>query len=145
MFFEELKLGQKLILPGIIVDKQELLEFSAKYDNIPLHTDEAYAAQTRFKGLIAPGIMTYLLVWVEYLKQDFFGEALVAGKSLKIDWLLPVYPGDELKGEIFISNLSNYGHYNGLVETTLQVCNQRNEKVMECLTHAVVRKKPLSE
>ena len=38
------------------------MAFARDYDNIPLHTDEEYAKTTPFGKLIAPGVMSFMLV-----------------------------------------------------------------------------------
>ena len=81
MFFDDLKLGMWVKIAPAVIEKQKMLEFAHTYDNIPLHTDEAYAKVSPFGQLIAPGVMSFMSVWARYLEVDFFGEQLLAGKS----------------------------------------------------------------
>lgn len=84
MYFEDLKLNMTVQIAPAVIEKDKMLEFARQYDNIPLHTDEAYAESTVFGGLIAPGVMSFMTVWAKYLEQDLFGRELLAGKSTKI-------------------------------------------------------------
>ena len=86
-----------------VIRKEKMLAFARDYDPLPLHTDEEYAKTTRFGGLIAPGVMSFMTVWAKYIEVDIIGDALIAGKSTHIEWLRPVYPGDILKGEAVIT------------------------------------------
>ena len=123
------------------VSRQEMLTFSRQYDNVPLHTDEDYAKATHFGQLLAPGMLSFLLVWAKYLEQDFFGEQLLAGTSQRIEWSKPVFAEDILTGVAEITNLTDRSPRNGLAELTLRVYNQNQELVLTGVTECVVRKK----
>ena len=123
------------------VSRQEMLAFSRQYDNVPLHTDEDYAKATHFGQLLAPGMLSFLLVWAKYLEQDFFGEQLLAGTSQRIEWSKPVFAEDILTGVAEITNLTDRSPRNGLAELTLRVYNQNQELVLTGVTECVVRKK----
>ena len=73
MYFHELKLGMSVEIPPAVIEKQKMVDFARDYDNIPLHTDEAYAKASPFGALIAPGVMSFMAVWAKYLEVDFFG------------------------------------------------------------------------
>lgn len=139
MYFDELKVGMMVETPPAVIKKDKMLAFAKDYDNIPLHTDEEYAKNTPFGKLIAPGVMSFMSVWVKYLEVDFFGEALLAGKSTKIEWLKPVYADDVLKGKATITNLVQRNNKNGLAEITIMVYNQNDELVLTNVTEAVVK------
>ena len=79
MYFDELKLGMTVTTAPAVIDKEKMLSFAREYDDVPLHTDEEYAKTTHFGRIIAPGVMSFLAVWANYLKVDFFGEELIAG------------------------------------------------------------------
>ena len=139
MYFDEMSLGQTRQIPPAVIDREEMLDFARKYDNIPLHTDEAYAKATRFGGLIAPGVMSFMAVWAKYLEVDLFGDELVAGKSTRIEWLRPVYPGDVLTGEATITCMTRRNERNGIAELTIQVRNQDGTPVLTNVTEAIVK------
>lgn len=46
MYFDEFELNYTVKIDSAIIDKQEMIEFARRYDNIPLHTDEEYALTT---------------------------------------------------------------------------------------------------
>lgn len=143
MYFEELKINMAADIPPAIIEKEKMIDFALNYDNIPLHTDEEYAKATPFGKLIAPGVMSFMSVWVKYLEVDFIGDELLAGKSTKIEWIKPVYADDILTGKAEITNLVKRNEKNGIVEITIKAYNQNGELVLTNVTEAVVKCKQI--
>lgn len=142
MYFDDMTVGMTVEIPPVVIEREKMLAFAREYDNIPLHTDEEYARGTRFGGLIAPGVMTFMSVWAEFLKADLYGEELVAGKSTHIEWLAPVYPGDRLTSRATITALERRNARNGLVTLTVEVWNAEGHKVLRDVTESVVLCRP---
>ena len=107
MYFEEFELGSKTQIEPAVINKDDMIDFAKKYDNIPLHTDEEYANSTFFGKLIAPGVMSFMSVWAKYLEVDLAGDELLAGKSTKIEWFKPVFADDVLTSTSQYLNLQN--------------------------------------
>ena len=143
MFFEDFSLGDTFLLDPALIEKEKMLDFARLYDNIPLHTDEEYAKNTIFGGLIAPGVMSFMCVWSKFLEKGVFADSLIAGKSTKIEWTKPVYPGDTLTGEAVITSLTPRNAKNGLVTVTITAKNQKGEVVLIDETESVIKKRPL--
>lgn len=143
MYFNELVLGTTVDLAPAVIEKDKMLDFARLYDNVPLHVDEEYAKTTPFGRLIAPGVMSFMVVWAKYLEVDFFGEELLAGKSTKIEWLKPVFAGDVLTGKATISKLTQRNERNGLAEITIDAYNQDGVLVLTSITEAVVKMQTL--
>lgn len=141
MYFEEIKIGDTLMLSPAEIEKEAMLDFARKYDNIPLHTDEEYAKTTPFGRLIAPGVMSFMAVWAKYLEQDLFGEELLAGKSTHIEWLAPVYADDVLTGVATVTGKTERNEKNGIVTITIEARNQEGKLVLTNVTEAIVKKK----
>lgn len=139
MYFDDLKIGMTVDTPSAVIEKEKMLDFAYNYDNIPLHTDEEYAKNSPFGKLIAPGVMSFMSIWVKYLEVDFFGKELLAGKSTKIEWLKPVYANDVLIGKATITNLIKRSEKNGLAEVSIDVFNQNGELVLKDVTEAIVK------
>ena len=139
MFFEDLKLGMAVDPAPTVIEKEKMMAFARDYDNIPLHTDEEYAKKSPFKGLIAPGVMSFMSVWAKYLEKDFFGSELLAGKSTKIEWLKPVFAGDVLTGKATITRLEPRNEKNGIVEVTIEAYNQNGVLVLTDVTEAIIK------
>ena len=142
MYFEELSVGMAVEIEPAVIEKEKMLAFARDYDNIPLHTDEEYASKTPFGRLIAPGVMSFMSVWVRYLEVDFFGEELLAGKSTKIEWHKPVFADDILRGRAEITRLVRRNPKNGLAEIIIEAYNQHGELVLTDVTEAIVKCRP---
>jgi len=138
MYFEDFAVGQRFELKPVTIDKQDMLCFAQKYDPLPLHLDEDYAKAGTFRGLIAPGVMSFMSVWAEFARLDVFGDALVAGSRTEIRWFAPVYAGDTLYGEAVVTKLAPGGQ-TGLVEVTIQAKNQHGKLVLSDVTDVMVR------
>ncbi len=142
MFFDDLVLGTTAEIEPVTINREKMMAFAYEYDNIPLHTDDAYARNTPFGRIIAPGVMSFMSVWSKYLKIDFIGEELLAGKSTKIEWIKPVFAGDVLTGKATITKLVKRNSRNGLAEITIDVYNQNGNLVLEDVTESIVKCKP---
>ena len=139
MYFDELEIGMKKEIPPAFIEKEEMIDFARKYDNIPLHTDEEYAKTTRFGKIIAPGVMSFMSVWAKYLEVDFFGEELIAGMSTKIEWFRPVFPENTLTSDAIVTNLTRKNERSGIVEIVINAFNEKGENVLKATTEALVR------
>lgn len=139
MYFEDFVLGSKIQIDKAIINKEAMLDFAKKYDNIPLHTNEEYAKKSIFGDLIAPGVMSFMCVWAKYLEIDLAGDELIAGKSTKIEWLKPVFAEDVLTSTCTVTNLTKRNEKNGIVELTFEVFNQQSELVLTNVTEMIVK------
>ena len=139
MFFEEIQLNQVIEVEPTVIEEEEMLAFARRYDNIPLHTDEEYCKTTRFGRIIAPGVMSFMAVWANYLKVDISGEQLVAGKTTRMEWHKPVYANDVLYCRAVVTGKNKTGKHSGLVQLTFTIKNQNDELVMTNVTEMVVR------
>ena len=139
MYFEDFIIDSVIEIPPVYIRKDDMLEFGMKYDNIPIHTDEKYAATTHFGKLIAPGVMSFMSVWAKFLENDIFADELLAGKSTKIEWFKPVFADDKLSGKAVITNLTKRNEKNGIVEVTFYVANQYGELVLTDVTEVIVK------
>ena len=85
--------------------------------------------------------MSFLAVWANYLKIDFFADELIAGKSTKMEWFKPVFAGDVLTGKATITDLAVRNERNGKVELTIDVYNQNGDLVITDVTESVVKRR----
>ena len=142
MYFEDIKLGTVYRLDPITIKKEKMMAFARDYDSIPLHLDEEYAKTTRFGGLIAPGVMSFMSIWNKFQEIDIYGEELIAGLSTSMEWHKPVYADDELTGIVEVTNAEKRNPKNGLIEVTVKVYNQNGEHVLTDITKSVVKCRP---
>ena len=141
MYFEEFTLKERVMIRPVRIEKEEMISFAQKYDNLPMHTDEEFAASTRFGQLIAPGIMSFMSVWAAFLEENLFGAEVVAGTMTKVEWFKPVFAGDVLRGEAIVTNLKDRSERNGIVELTIYAYNQHGDLVLSDVTEVIMKKR----
>lgn len=142
MYFEEVELGMTVDVKPVVIEKEKMMDFARLYDNIPIHTNEEYAKKTHFGDLIAPGVMSFMSVWVKFLEMNVLTDAFLAGKSTKMEWIKPVYANDTLSGKAKITRLTRRNAKNGLVEVTVDIYNQKGELVLVDVTEVIIKCKP---
>ena len=140
MFLDEIKIGAKIEIAPAVIEEDEMLAFSRRFNNIPVHTDADFAKTTKFGKPLASGVMSFLVVWANYVQQDFSSEQLIAGKSSKIDWFKPVFAGDILTGTAEVTAITPRNDYNGVLEVTIEVFNQSGELVLKNVTESIVKR-----
>ena len=139
MYFDEFKVGMTVDIAPAVIEREKMMDFAKTYDHIPLHLDEEYAKTTLFGRLIAPGVMTFMSVWANYLDLNLFGDEFIAGKSTKIEWAKPVYPEDVLTGKATITHLEKRNPKNGLVQITIEAFNQHGQLVLTDVTEVIIK------
>ena len=139
MYFDDFSLNSVYVIDPVTIEKEKMMAFAKEYDPLPIHTDEEYAKKTHFGALIAPGVMTFMTLWKQFLSQNLFGDELLAGKSTKIEWHRPVYAGDTLTSQAKITALTPRSAKNGIVEVTVTSTNQHGVCVLTDVTEVVVK------
>ena len=142
MYLEDIKIGSEVTVENIVIEKEEMLDFARKYNPVKIHTDEDFAKKTRFGELIAPGMLSFLSVWAQYTSLDFAGEDLVTGKSTAVEWMKPVFAGDVLRGSAKVTGLSFRNDHNGVLSVSIDVFNQKDEKVLTSVVESIVKRRP---
>ncbi|MBO6303004.1 MAG: MaoC family dehydratase N-terminal domain-containing protein [Ruminiclostridium sp.] len=142
MYLEDISIGAEKTVENIVIDRQEMLDFANRYNPVKIHSDPEYAKQTRFGDIIAPGMLSFLAVWAQYVTVDFAGDELVAGKSTSVEWHKPVFAGDTLRGIAKVTGLSFRNEHNGTLTVTIEVFNQKDEKVLTAVAESIVRRTP---
>ena len=138
MYFEDFEIGQEFKVENIKITREKILSFAKDYDPLPIHLNEEYARTTGFGGLIAPGVMSFMLVWAEYVKLNIWGDALVAGRRTDITWHSPVYVGDVLGGVSTVSGKTKKNS-TGTLEVTVHIYNQNDQLVIANVSELVLK------
>lgn len=141
MYFDDLNAGDSFDLGSITIDRDKMTAFAREYDPQPIHTDEAHGKASKFGDIIAPGIMSFMSVWAEFVKKNIITDQFIAAQSFRINWLSPVFADDELTGKAIIDSLTPRNPYNGLVEIRLVIFNQHDVTVMDTTTEAILARR----
>lgn len=139
MFFEDFCVGQSFDIPAVQIEEEKIIAFAKEYDPLPIHMDKEYAAASRFKKLLAPGVMTFMSIWSQFVQMAIWGDNMVAGISSKIEWFDPVFVGDTISGIARITHKERKNAYNGIIEITVDITNQDGVKVITDTTRTVIK------
>lgn len=139
MLLDEFIKGAVFPLEEIKITREEIDAFARKYDPLPFHLDPGAAAQTRFGGIIAPGMLTLAAVWAQWLRTGLYND-VIAGMSAKVNWTRPVYPGDVLRGEIEVEQVLPKDAREGLLTLGLRAANQDGAQVLSARVTALMKR-----
>ena len=108
-FFEDIGIGDELVLGEFTFTKEDIIRFAQSYDPQPFHLSEEAAAETHFGKLCASGWHTaavFMKLLVAKMKA-LETEALAQGRTPakvgpspgfeNLKWIKPVYVGDKLR------------------------------------------------
>ncbi len=147
-YLEDMKVGTKASFGRYEVTREEVLEFAGKYDPQPFHLDDEAAAKTHFGRISASGWHTCAMTMamlVENLTKN--KQAGLGSPGLdELRWLKPVYPGDTLRVESEITEVtpSRSRPEMGSTKARVTVFNQHDEPVMRLLSIGLVARRPMT-
>ena len=144
LYFEDLNIGQKILIGPISVTEVEIIEFAKKFDPQPFHIDAKKAKDSLFGGLCASGWHTCSL----YMRMLYDG-LLINLASLgspgmnEIRWLKPLFPNETIKGELHIISKtpSKSKPFIGSIIIDSKVFNSKKELIMTMQSISIVKKR----
>jgi len=145
-YFEDFESGQVFDLGTYELSESELLEFALRYDPQPFHVDPDAARESPFGGLIASGWQSAAILSRLYVDSVISEAASMGSPGVEqIRWLVPVRPGDVLRGRITIVEVapSNTRPDRGTLIADGELLNQRDEVVMTIRTRGFVARREL--
>ncbi len=144
-YAEDYIVGDVFRLGTYDITREEIVEFSQKYDPFPFHVDEQLAQQTVFESIISSGWLT-ALVWLRLMHKGFLCHETTLGSPghEEMLWPTPVRPGDQLNGQVEIkeSRVSKSKPDMGFVRYTATLKNQEGEEVFITTSTLIVKPRP---
>ena len=145
-YLEDLAVGQRASFGRYEVTREEVLEFARKYDAQPFHLSDEAAAQTHFGRLAASGWHTCAMT-MAMLVENMGPDPQAGLGSPGVDelrWLRPVYPGDTLRVETEIVEVtpSRSKPDLGSFRTNVTVFNQDDAAVLRFTSIVLMRRRP---
>ena len=145
-YFEDFEAGEVIELGDYPLSEQELLDFARKYDPQPFHVDADAARDSPFGGLIASGwhsTAMFMRLWVDRILNDTASMGSPGVEQIR--WLVPVRPGDVLRGRVTIAEAapSRTRPDRGTLITEGELLNQRDEVVMTIRARGFVARRDL--
>jgi acyl dehydratase len=145
-WFEDFKVGDKIISPGKTVTEAEIIDWAFHFDPQPFHMDKIAAEAHMYGGLIAPGWMlgTYSFRLFMLTNPWAPGASLGSPGVDRLRWLRPVRPGDTIHVEVTIaeSRLSASKPGQGVIGMEWRVCDQYDETAMTMRTIQLLKCRP---
>jgi acyl dehydratase len=135
MKFADFHPGQVLEFGKYSISESEIVEFAARYDPQRFHTDRAWAANSRWKGVIGSGFQTCAVAMrmlVDNVLHD--SESIGSPGFDYLKWPNPVRPEDSLRMrvEVLETRLSNSGRI-GSVRWRWVMLNQKDLPVLDLI------------
>jgi acyl dehydratase len=139
LFLDDLFVGQRFAGGPVSVTEDEILSFAHEFDPQPFHLDPEAAKATIFKGLAASGWHTAALT----MRLLYDGGAPLAdgiiGVGGEIAWPHPVRPGDELRVESEVLDITpSRSRPNQAIATIRSRTYNQNGETMQVLTAKLV-------
>lgn len=143
MFFEEFEIGQRFQCESIVVTSEEMVDFAAKYDPHPVHTDPEFAVNTMFNGIISSGFLTLSSMWGKWIRLNKFGNEFIVGNGLDyVKFTAPVRMNDVLTTVVEVADLTPSSNpERGKITIKFTVTNQNEEVVLLSQIKALLKTK----
>ena len=146
IYLEDLEVGRKASFGSYHVTREEVLAFARQYDAQPFHLSDEAAAQTHFGRIAASGWHTCAMT-MAMIVENLGAEPQAGQGSPGVDelrWLNPVYPGDTLRVESEIVEVtpSRSKPDIGSFRTLVTVFNQDDVAVLRFTSIVLMRRRP---
>jgi len=140
--FEEFAVGQRFETPRRTVVEADISSFAGlTADFNPLHMDEAFAAQSDFRGRVAHGPMIVGMAFGLASRADLMDGTVLA--LLEIGWTFvkPVRPGDTISAVFTVlDKRETRAADRGVVTLQIDVLNQHGEIAQTGIAKTLIRR-----
>ncbi|SMG47291.1 MaoC family dehydratase [Paraburkholderia susongensis] len=131
--FEDMEVGTTREVGKHTFTREEIVEFAQKFDPQPFHLDEAAAAESPFRGLVASGWHTCSVMMGMLVRNVLAGSTSMGSPGIdEILWLKPVRVGDTITmmNIVVDKRVSGSKPDRGIVSTRWEGINQHGETVI---------------
>ena len=145
-YFDDIEVGDATEFGHYDVTREEVLEFARKYDPQPFHLSDEAAAKTHFGRLAASGWHTCAMTMAVIARHVVDDQQAGLGSPGvdELRWLKPVYPGDTLRVESEIVEVtpSRSKPDIGSFRSSVTVFNQDDLPVLRFTSIVLIRRRP---
>ena len=143
-YFEDFRPGDRFESPGMTITEGAIIDFAARFDPQPFHTDRVAAEKSIYGGLIASGIHTIAVSFSLLLQTGVLANNLGSPGFDELRWLRPVRPGDTLRaiGEVVEVRQSASRSDRGTVRFRCTTLNQKDEPVQTVFCNQLLKRRP---
>ncbi|PZW44966.1 acyl dehydratase [Humitalea rosea] len=93
---DDLAPGQSFELGTLSLSLAEIVAFASRYDAQPFHLDEAAAATSLFRTLVASGLHTLSAVFGHVIASGLISEISLGGNQMDVKWPAALRPDEEV-------------------------------------------------
>ena len=147
MYLEDFQVGDTEGFGRYVVSREEVIEFAAKYDPQPFHLSDEGADGTLFGHIAASGWhtagMTMRMIVARWGEKRV---AALAGAGVdNLRWLKPVYPGDVLRAEAEVLQITANRSRDdrGIINFRITTFNQQDEPVLVQEPQVLIARRPV--
>ena len=145
-YFEDFQLGtQATSTEAYLLEAEEIVSFCERWDPLPFHIDEAFAAQTPVGRLFTSAIHTVAIAirMGHRMNQDPVATEIGLGWD-DVRFHTPARAGDRLTlhAEIIEARPSKSRPEVGVIGSRLSLTNQEGAEVISFKTAALIRRRP---
>ena len=144
-YLEDLLVGMRQAFGRYEVTREEVLAFATRYDPQPFHLSDEAAAQTHFGRLAASGWHTCAMTMAMIVANMKGREGGLGSPGVdELRWLKPVFPGDTLRCETEIVEVtpSRSKPEIGSFRSNVTTFNQHDEPVLRFTSIVLMRRRP---
>ncbi|MGF6966901.1 acyl dehydratase [Paraburkholderia sp. WC7.3g] len=131
--FEDMEVGTSREIGKHTFTREEIVEFAQKFDPQPFHLDEAAAAESPFRGLVASGWHTCSVMMGMLVRKVLADSTSMGSPGIdEIRWLKPVRVGDTITmmNVVVDKRVSESKPDRGIMSTCWEGINQHGETVI---------------
>src|SRR6266404_4047203 len=144
LYLDDLHVGYRHTSGTYTIDEAEIKAFAHQFDPQPFHLDDAAAKGSLFRGLAASG---WHIAAITMRLQVDSGPPLaggIIGAGGEIDWPRPTRPGDTLRveSEVLEVTPSKSRPDRGMITLRSRTLNQRDEAVQTLTVKLIVPRRP---
>jgi acyl dehydratase len=142
LFAEEITVGAHFDFGTYVMTADEIAEFGAKWDPLPLHLSEGDAEGTAFGRLVASGVHTMAVFQRLSVISAFSTWDIFAGRRLDdVKLLSPVFPEDALTGGLDVRAI-DFNYPSRALVTCFGWLSTERGRVLELVTESYVNRRP---
>ncbi|WP_149537240.1 MaoC family dehydratase [Siccirubricoccus phaeus] len=144
IYLEDLTPGRLFTAGPVTVTEAEIIDFARRYDPQPFHTDPEAAKASFFGGLAASGWHTAAITMAMVVQAAGNLAGGIIGGGGELQWTKPVRPGDQLRLEIEVLEVSPSRSRpdRGAALMRNRTLNQAGEEVQVFTVRLIVPKRP---
>lgn len=133
MHWEDVTVGETVTFGGVVVTRDQIVEFARAFDPQPFHLDEEAAKDSMVGRLFASGWHS-CAIFMRMMADEVLGKAASLGSPGvdEVRWLKPVLPGDRLSGRYTCLSKRRLASkpQAGLCQMLYEMVNQNGDVVM---------------